>query len=254
MNFVLRLALQEKKIWWRLASRCCWNRARCLTCFLSASVTRKDFEIGTWTDPSFQRHYRFRLRTLGMCRAKDLSPLPSSRVLLEKLTSYQLDNTFLAFRGTRLLITSLTCPHHVSLSRARSIHSMPHPTYWRSTLILLYILLMTFQVVSRTHVSHQNIVWNSPNPPAFYMTAHHILIRVITWMCVEEYGLVSYPLSSFLHSPITSFLPGPNILLSTLFSNTSSLRSSVNVSDQVSHTYKKRTNNSSVYLNIYISG
>jgi len=28
--------------WWKLASRCCWNRARHLTCFLSASVTRKD--------------------------------------------------------------------------------------------------------------------------------------------------------------------------------------------------------------------
>jgi len=28
--------------WWQLASRCCWNRPRRLTCFLSASVTRKD--------------------------------------------------------------------------------------------------------------------------------------------------------------------------------------------------------------------
>jgi hypothetical protein len=32
-------------------------------------------------------------------------------------------------------------------------------------------------------------------------------------------------------------LLGPNILLNTLFSNTLSLRSSVNVSDQVSHPY-----------------
>jgi hypothetical protein len=31
---------------------------------------------------------------------------------------------------------------------------------------------------------------------------------------------------------------GPNILLNTLFSNTLSLRSSLNVSDQVSHPYK----------------
>ena len=37
-----------------------WNRARRLTCFLSASVTRKDLHFGTWTDPSFQRRYRFR--------------------------------------------------------------------------------------------------------------------------------------------------------------------------------------------------
>ena len=27
MNFLRRLALQEKKNWWQLASRCCWNRA-----------------------------------------------------------------------------------------------------------------------------------------------------------------------------------------------------------------------------------
>jgi len=51
--------------WRQLASPCCWNRARRLTCFLSAFVTRKDFQFGTWTDPSFQRHYRFRPKTSG---------------------------------------------------------------------------------------------------------------------------------------------------------------------------------------------
>jgi hypothetical protein len=44
-------------------------------------------------------------------------------------------------------------------------------------------------------------------------------------------------LCSFLHSPVTSSLFGPNILLSTLFSNTLSLRQSLNVSDQASHPY-----------------
>jgi len=33
--------------------------------FLSASVPRKDLQFGTWTDPSFQRHYRFRPTTSG---------------------------------------------------------------------------------------------------------------------------------------------------------------------------------------------
>jgi len=37
--------------------------ARRLTCFLSASVTRKNLQFGTRTDPSFQRRYRFRLTT-----------------------------------------------------------------------------------------------------------------------------------------------------------------------------------------------
>ena len=35
------LPCKEGKTWWQFASRCCWNRARRLTCFLSASVTRK---------------------------------------------------------------------------------------------------------------------------------------------------------------------------------------------------------------------
>jgi len=54
---------ERKKTWWHLASRCCWNRAHRLTCSLSASITRKDFQFGTRTDPSFQRHYRFRPTT-----------------------------------------------------------------------------------------------------------------------------------------------------------------------------------------------
>ena len=54
----------------------------------------------------------------------------------------------------------------------------------------------------------------------------------------EEYKPLSSPLCSFLQSPVTSSLLGPNILLNTLFSNILSLRSSLNVSDQVSHPYK----------------
>jgi hypothetical protein len=57
---------------------------------------------------------------------------------------------------------------------------------------------------------------------------------------------LSSSLYSFLHSSVTLSLLGPNILLNILFSNTLSLRSSLKVSDQVSHPYKT----SSVYLNI----
>jgi hypothetical protein len=45
-------------------SRCCWNRARRLTCSLSASVTKKGLQFGIWIGPSF-RHYRFRPTTSG---------------------------------------------------------------------------------------------------------------------------------------------------------------------------------------------
>jgi hypothetical protein len=45
-------------------------------------------------------------------------------------------------------------------------------------------------------------------------------------------------LCNFLHSPVTSSPLGPNIPLSTLFSNTLSLCSSLNIRDQISHPYK----------------
>jgi len=48
----------------------------------------------------------------------------------------------------------------------------------------------------------------------------------------EEYRSLSSSLCSFLHSPVTSSLLGPNILLNTLFSHTLSLRFSPNVGDQ----------------------
>jgi hypothetical protein len=42
-------------------------------------------------------------------------------------------------------------------------------------------------------------------------------------------------LCSFIHASVTSSFLGPNILLSTLFSNTIKLCSYLNVTDQVSH-------------------
>ena len=69
--------------------------------------------------------------------------------------------------------------------------------------------------------------------------AHLILFDFITRTKFgEEYRSLSPSFYSFLHSPVTSSLLGPNILLSALFSNTLSLCSSLNVSDQVSHPYK----------------
>ena len=62
---------------------------------------------------------------------------PLCRVLLEKLTALQLVKKFPAFHGTRRLITALTSVRQLSLSWASPIHSIyPHPTSWRSFLIL----------------------------------------------------------------------------------------------------------------------
>jgi hypothetical protein len=49
----------------------------------------------------------------------------------------QLVKKFPAFYGTRRFITAFTSTRHLSLSWASSIQSItPHPTSWRSTLIL----------------------------------------------------------------------------------------------------------------------
>ena len=62
---------------------------------------------------------------------------PWYRVLLEKLTGLQLVKKFPAFHGTRRFITALTGVRHLSLSWASPIQSIyPHPTSWRSILIL----------------------------------------------------------------------------------------------------------------------
>jgi len=67
--------------------------------------------------------------------------------------------------------------------------------------------------------------------------AHLILLDLIT----QQYWVrsLSSSLCSCLHSPVTSSLLGPDILLNIILSNTLSLRSSLNVSDQISHPYKR---------------
>ena len=95
-------------------------------------------------------------------------------------------------------------------------------------------------MVSFPQVSPTKPYIHSP-PVRATCLAQRILLDVITrTILCEEYRSLSSSIRSFLHSPITSSLSGPNILLSTLFTNTVSPRSSLNVSDQVSHPYKIR--------------
>ena len=62
---------------------------------------------------------------------------PRCRVLLEQLTCLQLVKKFAAFHGTRRFIIAITSVRHLSLSWASPIQSIyPHPTSWRSILIL----------------------------------------------------------------------------------------------------------------------
>ena len=92
------------------------------------------------------------------------------------------------------------------------------------------------QVVSFPRVSPPNSVYISAFSIRATCPTHLILNDFITRKTFgEQYRSLSCPFFRFLQSPVTTSLLGPNIFLSILFSNTLSLSSSLNVSDQVSH-------------------
>ena len=143
-------------------------------------------------------------------------------LLLEKLIVLQLVMKFPAFHGTRRFITTLTSVRHLSLSWANPIQSIyPHPTSWRSVLILsthLRLGLPSGLFPSGFHTKTLYAPLSSPIRAT--CPAHLILLDFITRKILgEEYRSLSSSLCSLLHSPVTSSLLGPNILLNTMFSN-----------------------------------
>ena len=119
-------------------------------------------------------------------------------------------------------------------SWARSIQSMPtHPTTWRSILIRSSNLCLDLSGCLFPFRLPSSLLLRATCP------THLILLDLITRKILDkECRSLSSSLCSVLYSPVTSSLLGPNILLSTIFSNTHSLHSSLHVSDQVSHPYK----------------
>jgi hypothetical protein len=82
---------------------------------------------------------------------------------------------------------------------------------------------------------------------------HLILLDMITRTILgEQFRSWSSSIRNFLHSPVTSSFLGPNIVLNILFSNTLNLRSSLNVSDQVSHPYRTTSKIPVLYILIFI--
>ena len=162
------------------------------------------------------------------------------RVLLEKLIGSQLVKKFPTFHGTRRFITAFTNARHLSLSWARSIQSMPsHPASWKFTLILSSHRRLDLPSGSLPQVSPPKPCICHSSPNTCYITRpSHSSDFIIRTMLGEGYRSLSCSLCSSLHYPVVLSFLGPNILLNTQFSNTLSLRSSLNVSHQFSHPHK----------------
>ena len=161
---------------------------------------------------------------------------PWCTVFPEQLPGLQLVKKFPAFHGTQRFITALTSVRQLSLSWASPIQSVyPHPTSWRSIIILSTHLRLgfpsgLFPSGFPTKTLYTPLSW----PIRATCPAHLILLDFITRTILgEQYTSFSSSLCSLLDSAVTSSLLCPNILLNTLFSNTLSLLSSRNVSDQV---------------------
>jgi hypothetical protein len=98
---------------------------------------------------------------------------------------------------------------------------------------------VSFKLSFSLRFPHQHPVYTTPRPLRATCPAYLILLHLFNrTIFSEQYRSLSPSLWSFLHSPVTSSLLGPNTFLSTLFWNTHRLRSSLDLSDQVSHPYK----------------
>ena len=142
-----------------------------------------------------------------------------------------------------MFITALTSVRHLSLSWASPIQSLyTHPTSWRSILILsAHLRIGLPSGLLPSGFSTNNLYTPLSSPIHATCPAHLILLDFISRTILgEEYKSFSSSLCNLLHSPVTSSLLGPNILLNTVFANTLSFLSSRNVSDQVSHPYKTK--------------
>ena len=173
--------------------------------------------------------------------------------LLEQLTGFQVAK-FPAFYGTRRFITAVTSARHVPLSWAGSIQSaLPHPTSWRSILILSSHL--------RLDLPSGLFLQVYPPKPCVRLSpiratcpAHLILLNVITRTIFgEQYRSLSSSLCSFLHSPVTlvplspKYSPRHPVLKHpqpTFLPKRE--RPSITPIQKYSHNYN------SVYLNLYI--
>ena len=140
-----------------------------------------------------------------------------------------------------------TC-HYTESSRSSPY---PHPTSWRSILILIsHLHLGLPSRLLPSGLPTKTPVYTSPLPHTCYMLSsfhssevYHL--KIIGW----PVQIIKLLIMFFFLFPCYLFsLLSPNIPLNTLFSNIVILRSSLNVSDQVSCPYNTAGKNINLYL------
>jgi len=119
---------------------------------------------------------------------------PQKRVFLEQPTCPQIVTKFLTLCGTQRFIPAFTTVHHLYLSWARSIQSIPRPTYWETILILLFFHLCPHLPNSLVPSCFPNKTLNAPHLSLikFTWTAQLILLNFFTrkhiyiYICLHE--------------------------------------------------------------------
>jgi len=145
---------------------------------------------------------------------------------------FQLVSESPTFYGIQKFITAFTSDYHLSLCRASSIKSASR----RFSLILSFLLRLGHPSgLFPSDFPTKTLYAPFLSPIRATCPNHFILLDFFTQTILgEEDRSLNSSLLSFLHSPVTLSLLGPNILLSTLFSNTLRLCSYLNMTEQVS--------------------
>jgi len=142
------------------------------------------------------------------------------------------------------------------LSQINPDHATSQLNSWRSILILSsHLRLGLPSCLFTSGFPTKTLYTPLLSPIRATCITHLILLDFITpTIFLEQYrslSSLSSSLCNFLHSPVTSSVFDPTILLSTLFSNTLRLRSSPNISDQVSYPYKIKGKITVLYILIF---